>query len=101
MPTLPRSPAMSIHSWSFVYFNAVGYAISLSTTEDTEDAELSLVERQPDHAGAGTAATNIDLELAARCSMGEGQICHPDGLLDRQRLRAAGHRAHGRPGHVD
>src|SRR5712672_3289511 len=27
MPTFPRSPARSIHSWSFVYFKFPGYGI--------------------------------------------------------------------------
>src|SRR5579862_1890308 len=88
MPTLPRSPARSIHSWSLVYLKLAGYAMSPLSCGCSP-----LVERHRDHPGARAAAADVHVELGARHGVIDGQIRHADRLLQVRRLRAARDRA--------
>ena len=65
MPTVPRSPATSIHSWSFVYLKPAGYAIGAHRSGSAALLR-SLVERHRHDARARAPAADVDVELGAR-----------------------------------
>src|SRR5690349_2617675 len=99
MPTLPRSPASSIHSWSFVYLNPAGYAMSTILDRDRPHAKaaasrrrspLPLVERQRNHPRARTATADVDLELRAWLFGRHRDIGHANRLFQIGRLSPAG-----------
>src|SRR5437667_2089980 len=100
MPILPRSPATSIHSWSFVYFSPFGYGMSLLLRAVGKRRGLrlgSLVEWHGDDAGAGAAAADVDVELRPFGSVFDRDVRHADRFLEERRLGAARHdsgRAH-------
>src|SRR5262245_6565968 len=91
MPTLPLSPARSIHSWSFVYLKPAGYeAIGAPGQPRRAALLLSLVERHRHDARARALAADVDVELAAGGGVLDGQVRHADRLLQIRRLRPAG-----------
>src|SRR6478672_7824492 len=94
MPTLPRSPDSSIHSWSFVYLRPAGYdAIESPGPAGAPALLLSFVERHRHDARARATAANVDVELGARSGLLHRHVGHPDRLLEIRRLRPAGHDA--------
>src|SRR5262249_51565326 len=95
MPTLPWSPASSIHSWSFVYLKPAGYAIIRLTTglractPSSVRSLLSFVKRQRDDARARPATANVDVEVVTDGRVLHRQVRHADRLLQERRLCAA------------
>src|SRR6185436_1533770 len=83
MPISAVSPLIRIHSWSFVYFRSGGYAMALRP----------LVEREWDDACGGGAAADVDGEVSPRCGQFRRHVRHADRLLQKRRLRPAGHNA--------
>src|SRR2546423_9084205 len=92
MPISPVSPAMRIHSWSLVYFRSGGYAM-ISPAGGPEDPplHLPLIERQRDDGRARHAPAHVDRQLRAWRREVHWHVGHPDGLLEKRRLRPAGH----------
>src|ERR1700722_3896317 len=87
MPTFPRSPESSIHSWSFVYLRPV----------DIGPGPLSLcctfVERHRHDARACQAAADVHFDLHAGRRSIDREIRHPDRLLEERCLGSACHDA--------
>src|SRR5688572_20781838 len=79
MPTRPRSPVRSIHSWSFVYFSPGGYGML-----------RPLVKGHRHHPRPGPAAADVHLELGAWCGGFDRHVAHADRLFQIGRLRTAG-----------
>src|SRR5476651_1712584 len=95
MPILPRSPASSIHSWSFVYLRPAGYAmVSPVTVRLKPDTTLTtFIERHRHDARAGAAAADVHVELGVeRCMLGR-HVRHADRFFQKRGLRAAGDEA--------
>src|SRR5437762_126931 len=107
MPILPRSPATSIHSWSFVYFSPFGYGMSLLLRAVGKRRGLrlrSLVERHRDHASARAAPTDVDVEDRSFGRVLDRNVCHADRFLEERRLgaaRLASHRTFRRAADMD
>src|SRR3954468_6097201 len=97
MPTRPRSPVRSIHSWSLVYLNPSGYAIVTPGQARGPALQSSLfgafVERHRHDPRARAAAADVDVEFRVERGVFDRQGGHADGFLHVRRLGAAGHGA--------
>src|SRR6478609_2181348 len=85
MPTCACAPSMRTHSWSRVYLRSDGYMSAPALLF------RALVKRHRHDASRNAPAAHVDLDTGARDRAIRGDIGHPDRLLQKRGLCAAGH----------
>src|SRR5690348_12486854 len=96
MPTSAVSPDRRTHSWSFVYFRSLGYAIvSPGRVLQTRGCVARpFVERQWYDRGRRGAAADVDVHACAGRGERRGHVRHCDRLLEKRSLGSARDAAH-------
>src|SRR5881275_3141269 len=84
MPTCACAPSMRTHSWSRVYLRSDGYMSAPALLF------RALVKRRRHDARRDAPAAHVDVDAGARRGGIRGDVSHPDRLLQKRGLRAAG-----------